>query len=188
MSGLDLSRLSPGDSITALRSYPRRMRETIAELIDETQDPALIYARVPSGVSALDIMSSLPACWDGVARAMDAIRHDDHAFVEATSIQCSSPAVSGRAGSASAVYAPAGSGGPGADDDIDVNRVLDRVDDSCRRLVDAASRFSGRDWKREATTTSGETIDALAVLHRAVAAGRETLDLLVVTLAEVAGR
>lgn len=170
MAPLDLSRLSPSDAITALRTYPRRIRATIAPLTDEAQDPALATMPGHDGTSACDIVAALSTCWDGAARAIKTIHRDEHAVVERRSIECLAPITHGT------TY------------DGDAQSILEAMERACGGLVDYASRLKGHDWKRSATTTAGADIDALVVLHRAVQAGRDALDHLEVVVAAVLDR
>ena len=52
--GLDVSRLSPGDAVAALRSYPRRFRGLLTSLDEDERSDDLVHRAGPDGLSAVD--------------------------------------------------------------------------------------------------------------------------------------
>lgn len=154
--GPDTSRLSPADCVAALRSYPRRARETVVAATDGEDVDALAEVAGPDGRSAVQHL-------DGAARSLEmlgeAVRsvlvHDGPTLV---------PAVLDESARVGVVDAPTG----------DVHAALDHLEAAARSVAEVAEGDAGgaEGWDRTGTVAgSGEEVSALDVLREAVRTG-----------------
>jgi hypothetical protein len=81
---IDLTRLSPGDAVAALRSYPRRFRTAFAPVEDENLEE-LAHAEGPDGGSAIDAAADTVRTWSILADALSQIRMADTPIVPRSS-------------------------------------------------------------------------------------------------------
>jgi hypothetical protein len=160
---IDLTRLSPGDAVAALRSYPRRFRTAFAPVEDESLEE-LAHAEGPDGGSAIDGAADTVRTWSILADALSQIRMADTPIVP------------------QAVVDP-GERNWEAPVSQSAAEVLAQLDRGANELADAAAALSGDQWTRSAEVASGGSVTALDVVKEAVRVGHEGLDQVERTLA-----
>jgi hypothetical protein len=146
MSGLDLSHLSPGDAVAALRSYPRRFRELFAS-VDEAAlpDAAVDHA-------------------DHVARSLAMIGQALHQVL----VQDRPTLLPAVLDDAAREWAHAGSSS--------VDDVLDFLTVEANALADAVSDVPADAWTRPGLVAGRESeVTALDLLREAVRTGSDHL-------------
>jgi hypothetical protein len=154
---IDLTRLSPGDAVAALRSYPRRFRTAFAPVEDDENLEELAHAEGPDGGSAIDAAADTVRTWSILADALSQIRVADTPIVPQAVVDPSERNWE----------APISEG---------VAEVLAQLDRGANELADAAAALSGDQWTRSAEVASGGSVTALEVVKEAVRVGHEGLD------------
>ncbi|HEY6531103.1 MAG TPA: hypothetical protein VIY72_02280 [Acidimicrobiales bacterium] len=165
---IDLTRLSPGDAVTALRSYPRRFRSEFAPVDDDERLEETAHADGPDGTSAVDAATDTVRTWRVLSDALRQIRVADTPIVPQAVVD---PAERNWEAPVSA----------------SVVEVLDQLEQGSIELADAAEALSGDQWLRTADVASGGTVTAFDVVKEAVKVGHEGLDRVQRTLAAVRG-
>jgi hypothetical protein len=163
---IDLTRLSPGDAVAALRSYPRRFRTAFAPVEDDENLEELAHAEGPDGVSAIETTAGTVRTWSILADALSQIRIADTPIVAESVVDPSKRNWE----------APVSQS---------VAEVLAQLDLGANELADAAAALSGDQWTRRAEVASGGSVSALDVVKDAVRVGHEGLDHVERTLAAV---
>jgi len=163
---IDLSRLSPGDAVTALRSYPRRFRVALAPVDDDENLEELAHRKGPDGVSAVEATAGTLRTWRILADALQQIRVSDTPIVPR------------------AVVDPAERHWEAPVEET-VASVLDQLELQATELAEAAAAFSGDQWTRSADVSGGGTVTALDVVKEAVRVGHDGLDVVERTLSSV---
>lgn len=151
--GIDYDTISPGDTVVAIRSYPRRFRAALA-LADDQDDPEAAIRRKPDAGtwSALVYTSHVADVFGFTADAADRILASEN------------PSIAD----------------PGTDvDEEDVaanarNDVLRALDEAATRATSTLQRAKGDDWNRTGTFSWGER-DLLMTARNAVHEGHHHL-------------
>jgi hypothetical protein len=161
---IDLTKLSPNDAVTALRSYPRRFRSAFAPIDDDEGIEEVAQQAGPDGRSAVEITADTVRTWTVLREALRQIQVSDSpvvhaAVVDPASRQWETPMRS------------------------TVTEVLDHVDDEAAALADAVAAVPGDQWHRSANVAGGGTVTALDVAREAVRVGHEGLVATEATLA-----
>ena len=156
MSSLDLSKMSAADAVTALRSYPRRYRQTVLPIADDPEVEQLATRVGPSGHAALDLVVDTTGSWVLLGQALHRVLVEDGPVLHA-----------GVTDAAERDFDPP----PGTS----VEAELARLDDEAQALADAIGRVHGREWDRPATTTAGAAVTALDLVREAVRVGADNL-------------
>jgi hypothetical protein len=154
--GFDADRASVQDSVTALKSFPRRWRAAFA-LMDAEDDEVLRRRPTPTVWSALEYLAHTRDAVAVNAWAMNEALVKDHPVLEW----------------------PGGGdpGGPADDHPIsttpDAETGLGELTANLERAVAKAERTDAGDWRRGVTLTGGrdEEVDALWFLHHLVHEG-----------------
>lgn len=163
---IDLTRLSPGDAVAALRSYPRRFRSTFAPVDDDENFEELAHQDGPDGISAVTATADTVRTWRILGDALQQIRVADTPIVPR------------------AVVDPAERSWETPVQET-VNSVLDQLDEHAAELAEAAAAISGDQWNRSAEVSGGGTVTAFEVVKEAVRVGHDGLDVVERTLASV---
>jgi len=163
---IDLTRLSPGDGTTALRSYPRRFRSAFAPVDDDENLEATAHLDGPDGTSAVAAASDTARTWSILVDALRQIRVADtpivpRAVVDPDERTWETPSTTS------------------------VAEVLEQLQTGADGLVELADSLSGDQWNRTADVSEGGTVSAFDVLKEAVRVGHEGLDRVERTLAAV---
>jgi hypothetical protein len=160
----DTSSISPNDSVTALRSYPRRFRSALSPITGDERIEELAQQVGPDGESAIDQAAKVVRTWTVLREALRQIQIND------------TPVVHG------AVIDPAQ-----RDWDAPVREtvasVLEQLDDEAAAFADAVSAAASGEWNRTASVAGGGTVTALEVVQEAVKAGHDGLSAVEKTLA-----
>jgi hypothetical protein len=158
--GLDVSRLSPGDAVAALRSYPRRFRALLTSLDDDS--PAglddVVHRAGHDGLSAVDHA-------DHAARSV-AILGEALRQVLVQEEPSLLPAVADDAAREWQIAAQPSS----------VEAVLDFLSAECNALADVVEHTPADAWSRAGVVAgSGQQMTALAIVREAVSTGANHL-------------
>jgi hypothetical protein len=161
VSGLDLSQLSPGDAVAALRSYPRRYRALMTGIDEDERPDDLLHRPGPDGRSAVEVAADATRAIASWGAAIRSILVDDR------------PSLS------SALFAETGpeSALTSAPAPTSVDAVLDQLALEAEAVADQASRVDPADWRRAGVVAdgSGREVTALDALKGAVRAGYDGL-------------
>lgn len=166
MSSLDLSKMSAGDAVVALSSYPRRYRGTVLPVPDDPAVEQLATQVGPAGHSALDLVVNTTNTWVLLGQALHRVLVEDAPVLHAAVVDvderewATPPATT-------------------------IDAELSRLETEAHALADAIGRIHGRDVDRIATVAGGATVTALDLIHEAVRAGAENLAAIASTLASV---
>ena len=136
------STVSPADAAVALRSFPRRFRETF-DALEKSGDR----------FNALEVLTR--AGW--VARALEVVDGDLGRVLVSDRPPVSPPALDGSAGS------------PAASEDADA--VLAHLTSATTNLAARAGNVAADDWKRTGRRPDGSEVSALDLLRHAVHIG-----------------
>jgi hypothetical protein len=171
MSGLDVSRLSPGDAVAALRSYPRRYKALLTTFDSDEKPDDLVHRAGDDGRSAVDHADHVARSFAFLGKALqDVVQHDGAELPPATfDDEAREWQVDGGERS--------------------LQGVLDFLEVEAGALADAVDRVPADDWARRATVAGGgREVTALDVAREAVRTGAEHLRAAERTLAAVRGR
>ena len=170
MSGLDVSRLSPGDTAAALRSYPRRYTALLTTFDSDEKPDDLVHRAGSDGLSAVDHVDHVARTFALLGKTVqDVLQRDDVALP------------------------------PGAFDDAarewqvgggqqSLQGALDFLAVEADALADAVDRVPAEQWARRATLAGdGREVTALDVVREAVRTGAEHLQTAERTLAAARG-
>ncbi len=165
---LDVSNLSVGDALVALRSYPRRFSSLLSPLPgdDETID-ALARRVGPDGVSALDLLTDVVRSLGLLGQAIHQTVYGDAPVLHPGVVDASArdwPAV-----------------------DEGVADLLAQLRDEATELADGADRVAYRDWDRPATLAGGGSVQAIDLLREAVRTASDDLHAIETTLRATRG-
>jgi hypothetical protein len=156
--GLDVSRLSPSDSVAALRSYPRRFRALMTSLDEDEHPDDLVHRAGPDGLSAVDHADHVARAVAVLGEAMRQVLVQD----EPTLL----PAVADDSAREWEMAAQPAS----------VDAALDFLDVECNAMADAVERTPADDWTRTGTVAgSGRKMSAIDILREAVRTGSDHL-------------
>ncbi len=160
--GLDLSRLSPGDAVVALRSFPRRYGRLLSTFGDDEAPEDLLHRPGPGGLSALDQAQRAARSFAALHDALHRVLIED--------------------GPAVGIDAASGPVALPGQRDPSVEAVLDGLGRGARALAEEAAGAEPDAWRRTATvdpgvvgTGEGRTLSALDLVREAVRAGAEGL-------------
>jgi hypothetical protein len=158
VSGLDLSQLSPGDAIAALRSYPRRYRALMTAIDEDERPDDLLHRPGPDGRSAVEAAGAAAraiASWGGAVRSI---------LVEDRP-------------SLSSAFDEAGAEPGAAAASATADAVLEQLALEAEAVADQASRIDPAEWQRVGVVAdgSGRELSALDALKGAVRAGYDGL-------------
>ena len=164
---IDLTRLSPGDAVTALRSYPRRYRSALALVDDDESLEELAHAEGPRRRRPRS--RPRPArCGPGDPRrrppADPGGGHPDRApraVIDPAERSWEAPVTR------------------------DGGRRARPARPQASELAEAAAAFSGDQWNRSADVSGGGTVTAFDVVKETVRVGHDGLDVVERTLASV---
>ncbi|MPY92055.1 MAG: hypothetical protein GEV08_03025 [Acidimicrobiia bacterium] len=159
-----LTSLAPGDAAVALRSLPRRFRESFRAPELAGEPAALDPAAVPrsGGPSPLGLVLGASRALDGMRRAIDRTLASD------------SPALDGTVFDREARDRLSEASGS-------IGGALAALEGSVEALAADLDRAPLKDWARPATV-GGQRVDALELLKEALASARTYLDRLGPTL------
>ncbi|MDZ7733400.1 MAG: hypothetical protein U5R31_10055 [Acidimicrobiia bacterium] len=152
MTRLDVDSLAPGDGALALRSFPRRYRETF----EGTRRRSRAGRVGPDGVSPLELLADTVRSLSALERALEQVLTENRPVLNAAVLDPSTRAFDSGVG------------------DLDDEARRPRAHRS-RAFADRVDRVGGDDWAREATVTGGGTATALDVLREAVRTGADNL-------------
>ncbi len=158
MDGLDVSRLAAVDIAVALRSYPRRFRETLASVSQARGLPAeeLVGRIGADGHCGMDLLLDVVNTLTLLDRSLDEVlRADDpalHPGVLDPSLRDWAPP-------------------PG----LSLETLLDMLDDQCADLAAAVDEVSSVDWVRSAHIADGPSLTAITIAQEATRVGAEGL-------------
>lgn len=159
--GLDLSRLSPGDAVVALRSYPRRYRALLTTFGDDERPDDLLNRPGIDGCSALVHAEGVAEALAVLAAALRSIVRDHRPVLAADAVDV------------------LGAGAPLGDrtEHRDADAVLDRLSREAMALADQAGDTPAHAWARTGSEEgdAGRELSALDVLRAAVRRGAEGL-------------
>ena len=161
---IDLSKLSPNDAVTALRSYPRRFRSVLSPIDGDESIEELGQQVGPDGESAVDLTAHVVRTWTVLREALRQIQVND------------TPVVHG------AVIDPSQRDWEAPVRET-VASVLEQLDDEAAALADAVAAVPGDQWNRTASVAGGGTVTSLEVVREAVQAGHDQLAAVEQTLA-----
>jgi hypothetical protein len=156
--GLDVSRLSPLDSVAALRSYPRRFRALLTSLDEDERADDVVHRSGPDGRSAVDhadhVARSIAILGEALRRVLV---HDEPTLL---------PAVADDAAREWQMASQPSS----------VDAALDFLDVECNAMADSIERTPADAWTRTGTVAgSGQTMSALEIVREAVRTGSDHL-------------
>ena len=154
--GLDLSRLSPADASTALRSYPRRFRDVLTDF-EADEDGEAIVRRRPADdqPSALEHAEAFAYAIPLAARALDEILTQDDPQLP-----------NGIIGGLRPEWTAAGA---------DVSSVLDLMSQEAEIHARRIGEVPSGDWDRVGHDASGANVTALDVVREVVRSGHDHL-------------
>lgn len=155
MNGLDVSRLSAGDCIAALRSYPARFRACVLP-VDDPDLETTAEQIGPEGVSAVDLVVSTANTWVLLGQALHRTIVEDGPVLDRAVID----------GSRRSWELPPGT---------TVRRALEHLADEAEALATQAGHVAAVDWHREGALVEGGTMSALGLLQEAVRTGADNL-------------
>lgn len=155
MTGLDVSRLSAADAVTALRTYPRRYRAALAVGDDDDVDE-LALRLGPDGTSAHEHLVDAASSLMLLGRALRQVVHEQAPLLH--------PAV---VDPAARQWTPP----PG----MSVADLVEMVTDEATEIADLAERVGTFDWDRTARVADGPEVRALDVLREAVRTAADDL-------------
>jgi len=155
--GYDLSSLPPADALVALRSFPRRYRESLQPIEDDESIEEMAQRVGPDGLSMVELVADTVRTWTVQREALRQIRLADTpvihpAVVDASARQWEAPVHETLAG------------------------ALAQLADEATELGDEVEHFSAHTWTRSATAAGGASVTALDVVRDAVRVGRDNLD------------
>jgi len=165
VSGLDLSLLSSGDAVVALRTYPRRYRNSLAPLPDDPDAVDALAHRIgPAGASAIHLLTDTVRTIEVLGQALHQIVYSDDAVLH-----------------------------PGVTDPQQrqweqpvVGTVADgmaELTDAANDLAEAADKVSGKGWRRQGVVAgTGQQVAAIDVLREAVRTAADNLTSIDATL------
>ena len=171
VSGLDLSRMAPGDAVAALRSYPRRFRALLTTFDTDEKPDDLVHRAGNDGHSAVDHADHVARSLALLGRALqDVLRHDDVVLPPATFDD-------------DARDWQVGAG------EQSLDAALDFLTVEAEALADAVEHVGSDEWSRHATVAGdGRTVTALDIVREAVRTGADHLRAAERTLAAARGR
>ena len=153
---LDVSNLSVGDALVALRSYPRRFSSLLSPLPGDEETIDAIARRVgPDGVSALDLLTDAVRSLGLLGQAIHQTVYGESPVLHA------------------GVIDPSAREWPTIDESV--GDLLAQLRDEATELADAADRVAYRDWDRSATIAGGGTVHAIGLLREAVRTASDDL-------------
>ena len=162
----DLSRLGALDLATALRSYPRRYRETIDRAARTHDLPAeeVVCRPGPDGTTGTDHLLDAVSTLTLVEQALtQVLRTDDPALhpgvLDPTHRQWAPPS------------------------GLSLGTLLEMLDDQCEDLADVIDAVPGPDWLRPGHLADGPAVSAIDLAREAVRVGSVNLRALGVSLA-----
>jgi hypothetical protein len=166
MTEIDLSRLSPSDAATALRSYPRRYRALLQPINNDDDVEELAHRVGPEGASAVQLLSDVTRTLVILGEALRQIMVNPTPVVHAAVVdparrQWDTPPPE-RLGDALALFT-----------------------DEATTLADAIDRVPADGWTRTGSIAGGGTVSAIDVAREAVRVGRSGLADIERTLAAV---
>lgn len=154
---LDLSRLSSGDAVAALRSYPRRYRSVLQSLEGDDNIEALARQAGPDGDSAIDATVDTVRTFELLGQALAEVLRRDQPVLHA-----------GVVDPAERVWPKAG--------DEPVETLLRELDDESRQLANTIAHTDAGEWSRTATIAgSDRTINAFDIVREVVRTGSDNL-------------
>ena len=156
--GLDVSRLSPGDAVAALRSYPRRFRGLLTSLDEDERSDDLVHRAGPDGLSAVEHADHAARSMAILGEALRQVLVQD----EPTLL----PAVADDSAREWQMAAQPSS----------LDAVLDFLSVECNALGDLVERTSAEAWARKGVVAgSGQRMTALDIVREAVRTGSDHL-------------
>jgi hypothetical protein len=154
---LDLSHLSAGDAVTALRSYPRRYRAALQSFDGDDNIETLARRSGPDGGSAIDAAVDTVRSFGLLGQALAQVLRRDQPVLHA------------------GVVDPAERVWPGSADDP-VDALLRELDDESRALADAIAHTDASEWSRTGSVAgSDRTVTAFDIVREAVQTGSDNL-------------
>ena len=163
---IDLSRMSPNDAVTALRSYPRRFRSVLAPIADDENIEEMAQQAGPDGQSAVELTADVVRTWSVLREALRQIQVADTPVVHAAVLDASQRQWE----------APVNE---------TVESVLAQLDDEATELADMVASTASAEWTRTADVAGGGSVTALDVVKEAVRVGHDDLDAVERTLQAV---
>ncbi len=162
--GLDLSRLSPGDAVVALRSYPRRFRGLLTTFGDDERPDDLLNRPGADGFSALVHAQGVAEDLAVLAGALRSIGRDHRPVLAADAV------------GALRVFGDRVPSGDRAEH-RDADAVLDRLSREATALADQAEGTPADGWARTGVEAggTGRELTALDVVRAAVRRGAQGL-------------
>jgi hypothetical protein len=154
---IDLSRMSPNDAVTALRSYPRRFRAVLAPIADDENIEEMAQQAGPDGQSAVELTADVVRTWTVLREALRQIQVADTPVVHAAVVDASQRHWE----------APV---------DETVESVLTQLEDEANELADMVGSTASGEWTRSADVAGGGSVTALDVVREAVRVGHDDLD------------
>ncbi len=169
MTGLDLSRLSSSDAVTALRSFPRRYRDEVLPVPDDPSVREWAHRVGPEGESAMDILDHTTRVLHLLSRALyQTIVSGDRAVLH--------PGVLDPNQRHFEQPAP----------DSTVEQALERFADACEEMATEVDRVHHGDWStRTARIADGGEIRPFDLVTEAVRTCADNLARIRATLASV---
>ncbi|MFN8037792.1 MAG: hypothetical protein U0Q07_01155 [Acidimicrobiales bacterium] len=165
---LDVSNLSVGDALVALRSYPRRFSSLLAPIPGDEETIDAIARRVgPTGTSAIDLLTDAVRSLGLLGQAIHQTVYGDAPVLHP------------------GVIDPSARDWPAADESV--ADLLAQLRDESTELADAADRVSYRNWDRTATVAGGGTVTAIELLREAVRTATDDLHDIEATLRAARG-
>ena len=150
MSGLDLTRLTPADATTTLRSFDRRFRAAARPIDDPEVD---VWADVPGpdGHSTLDHVAAAARALTVLHNALHQIRTREDPYLDEAVLDADER-----------VWAPTGS-------DLDVE--LAALGDTANDLAELVEATPSTEWGRTARIPGPASVEAMDILREAVRSG-----------------
>ena len=165
MSTNDFPSASPGDAVIAVRSFPRRYRQSLLPA-DEPVFEAQALQLGPDGVSAVEIAADTLRTWLIQREALRQTQRSDFplfhpAVVDPVARQWQTPMHETCA------------------------RVLDQLDELADDLAAEMDSISGDQWNRSGTIAGGDSVTALQLVQHILTVASENLRRIDRTLAAV---
>ncbi|CAN5246898.1 hypothetical protein BH18ACT4_BH18ACT4_11700 [soil metagenome] len=150
----DLTNLTPGDAVSALRSYPRRFRSVLTGFDDDDRPDDLLHRPGTDGLSALDHAQSAARSLALLGEALRSVLIHDKPKLDAGVLD-----------------ATAGTSGAGKATSAD--SVLDELTKHAGAVADLAVGADADDWRRVGVESGGREITAMELLREAVRRGSD---------------